>query len=225
MGARVLNDGNVSAMRSSINWAVLGLLIEQPGHGYDLFKRFDDAYAGAIELSSHTQINGALKAFKERDWIERLPEEASNPDAQSQRRISYRASAEGLRVYEHYMMTYSPRRADAPGVFARHVAALPPHIALVVLERFEQACLSETSGIRIERSQARPPADTDELQARSIAEEKHLALAAKIQWARYTRSQIKALASAQMDGVPARPADGRTDAWALRRVGEEGSAQ
>ena len=48
MGARALNDGNVSAMRSSINWAVLGLLIERPAHGYDVFRRFDDAYAGAI---------------------------------------------------------------------------------------------------------------------------------------------------------------------------------
>ena len=58
-------------MRSPINWAVLGLLIERPGHAYELFQRFDSAYAGAIELSSNSQINGALKALRERALIER----------------------------------------------------------------------------------------------------------------------------------------------------------
>jgi DNA-binding PadR family transcriptional regulator len=178
-------------MRSSIHWAVLGLLIERPAHGYDVFQRFDDAYAGAIELTTHSQVNGAVKALEQRGLIERLPAEAANPDAQPQRRISYRATEHGLCAYEQWMMAYSPRSADAPGVFARQLAGLPTATALAVIERYEQACLSEISSTRVERADASAPSSGPELQRRLIAEEKYLALAAKIQWARYARNQIK----------------------------------
>jgi DNA-binding PadR family transcriptional regulator len=229
-------------MRSPIHWAVLGLLIERRGHAYDLFTRFDSAYAGAIELSSHSQINGALKALEQRRMIERLPPDEEGPDAQAQPRTRYQPSAKGLRDYEEYLLAWSPRSADAPGVFARQVGVLPPASALVAIERFEEACLSETSSIRLAREQGSPPSSALQLEARLMAEEKHLALAAKIQWARYARSQIKALASARMDGVPASPADGllgiapgapagagepaegREGSWPPRRAGGEGFA-
>jgi Transcriptional regulator PadR-like family len=86
-------------MRSPIHWAVLGLLIERPGHGYDLFQRFDSAYAGAIELSSHSQINGALKALEQRGMIERLPAGGASTDARAQPRTRYQPTAKGLRDY------------------------------------------------------------------------------------------------------------------------------
>ncbi len=230
MGARVLNGGNLSAMRSSINWAVLGLLIERPAHGYDVFQRFDDAYAGAIELSTHTQMGGAVKALEQRGLIERLPAEAASLDAQPQRRIGYRATASGLRAYEDWLMAYSPRSADAPGVFARMLTGLPVGTALAVIERYEQACLSEISGIRLMRADGNASGGALALQARLVAEEKHLALTAKIQWARYARSQLKTLAGAQAhqaDGHAGAASSTRTDeqaAWALRSSHARGSA-
>lgn len=200
-------------MRSPINWAVLGLLIERPGHGYDLFQRFDDAYAGAIELSTHSQINGAVKALEQRCLIERLPPDAPSPDASAPRRLLYRASAKGLEEYERWLLSWSPRSADAPGVFARQLAVLPTATALAVIERYEQACLSETCNIRVPRTDGSAPANVLELQARLIAEEKHLALAAKIQWARYARNQIDALGRAGQKGQARGQgdADGRAD--------------
>ncbi len=49
-------------MRSPINWGVLGLLIERPGYGYDLFHRFERTYGELLELSSPSQIYKALNA-------------------------------------------------------------------------------------------------------------------------------------------------------------------
>jgi DNA-binding PadR family transcriptional regulator len=222
MGARVLSDGSVSAMRSPIHWAVLGLLVERPGHGYDLFQRFDDAYAGAIELSTHSQINGAVKALEQRSLIERLA--PSHPDAPARPRstaIVYRATAKGLRDYEEWLMAWSPRSADAPGVFARQLAVLPTATALAVIERYEQACLGETCTTPVPRSDGGAPGDALELQGRLISEEKHLALAAKIEWARYARSQIKMFAGGQAHGQAnaGGRADGRTGGRAARRGG------
>jgi hypothetical protein len=53
-----------------------------------------------------------------------------------------------------------------------------------------------------------------------MAEEKHLALAAKIQWARYARSQIRALAREQADARVHEPLDAST----LMRDRARGSA-
>jgi DNA-binding PadR family transcriptional regulator len=207
-------------MRSPINWAVLGLLIERPGHAYELFQRFDDAYAGAIELSSNSQMNGALKALRERALIERLPDEAESGDPSAFGRRRYRPTAEGLRAYEERMMAWSPRSAEAPGVFARQLAVLPAATALAVIEHYEQACLSEISDTRLPRADPSASGGAQALAARLIAEDKHNVLTAKIKWARYARSQLETPASEQMDGVPARPAgiastDERTVAWAL----------
>jgi DNA-binding PadR family transcriptional regulator len=194
-------------MRSPINWAVLGLLIERPGHGYDLFQRFDSAYAGALELSTHSQINGALKALEQRSLIERLHPARPGPPARARTTaIVCRATAAGERAYREWLLAWSPRNADAPGVFARQLAALPTATALAVIERYEQACLSEASSTRVLRADGGAAGAALDLQARLVAEEKHLALTAKIQWARYARSQIEALSSASAGTRLPRPA-------------------
>jgi DNA-binding PadR family transcriptional regulator len=206
MGAREITDGSVLPMRSAINWAVLGLVIERPGHGYDVLQRFESAYTGVIELTSHSQINGALKALEQRGMIERLRPDDPNPDAQARPRACYRPTTTGLRDYEQWLNSFSPRGADAPGVFARQVAVLPTATALGVIERYEQACLNETSMIRVARAQesaggraAVGRAGDQSLEAQLISEEKHLALAAKIQWARYARSRIEALRASERE--------------------------
>ena len=79
-----------------------------------------------------------------------------------------------------------------------------PQQAMQILDGYEQACLAETCTTRIASSSSSgDPGATDasrELQARLIAEEKRLALAAKISWARYARSELKALAVARASG-------------------------
>jgi DNA-binding PadR family transcriptional regulator len=211
-------------MRSPINWAVLGLLIEHPGHAYELFQRFDSAYAGAIELSSNSQMNGALKALRERALIERLPGEAESGDSDPFGRRRYRPTAEGLRTYEERMMAWSPRSAEAPGVFARQLAVLPAATALAVIEHYEQACLSETCACRVPNVKTSAPGDLVAFEERLIAEEKYLALAAKIEWARSTRGLIKTFwrtpATAEPEAVSRRgdpSADGPADAVSPRR--------
>jgi DNA-binding PadR family transcriptional regulator len=224
MGAREIVDGSALQMRSAIHWAVLGLLIERPGHGYDVLQRFEHAYTGVIELSSTSQINGALKALEQRGMIERVPAQDPSPDAGGRPRTRYRPTTTGLRDYEQWLNSWSPRSADAPGVFARQVAVLPPATALGVIERYEQACLSETSMIHLARAGAHGRAGAPlALEAQLIAEEKHLALAAKIQWARYARSQIQALASAQAGGrAGADRAEERARGRAGGQAGERG---
>jgi DNA-binding PadR family transcriptional regulator len=191
----VAKDKRSLAMRSSVNWAVLGLLIERPAHGYDIFQRFDEAYAGAIELTTHSQVNGSVKALEQRGLIGRLPTQVPSPEGLAQRRIIYRATAKGLRAYEDFMMTYSPHSADAPGVFARMVAVLDRVKALAVVERYEQACLDEAKSVPLDTGPDPTTDDKDRLAAQLVRAEKRLVVDARIAWAHYARSQLEALAA------------------------------
>ena len=134
-------------------------------------------------------------------------------------------------------MAWSPRSADAPGVFARQLAVLPAATALAVIERYEQACLSETCASRVPSATASAGGralDPLAFEERLIAEEKYLALAAKIEWARNARSLIKTFSRARAatgpgaaNGRGAAPADGSADAAirqpSARRPGGLGS--
>jgi len=83
MGARVdidRSERRTFAMRSPVNWALLGLLIERPGYGYDLCQRFKRTYGKSIELSCQAQIYKGLDALEERGLIEPLASEETLPE-------------------------------------------------------------------------------------------------------------------------------------------------
>ena len=62
-------------MRSPLNWALLGLVIQRPSYGYELVQRFERTYEDALELSSPSQVYTALDALRRRSLIEELPAE------------------------------------------------------------------------------------------------------------------------------------------------------
>ena len=116
MGARVATNGNTFAMRSPVNWALLGLLIERTGYGYDLFQRFERTYGGALELSCPAQIYKALTALEGRGLIERLPADEAAPAELRQPKPHYGATAAGVRGYQRRAGRARPlRAAPAPG--------------------------------------------------------------------------------------------------------------
>src|SRR5271168_3961392 len=60
-------------MRSPVNWALLGLVIERPSYGYELVKRFQREYEDVLPLSSESHVYTALKALERRGLIEETP--------------------------------------------------------------------------------------------------------------------------------------------------------
>ena len=68
-------------MRSPVNWAVLGLMIERPSYGYEILQRFERNYGELLRLSSPSQIYTALDSLADRGMIEATAETA--PDVAS----------------------------------------------------------------------------------------------------------------------------------------------
>jgi DNA-binding PadR family transcriptional regulator len=184
-------------MHSSVNWAVMGLIIERPSYAYELAQRFERTYGDALALSSVSHAYTALGTLKDRGLIEELPGTRTG----RQPKPHYRATAKGMEDYHGWLIGQVGEERKRQKVFLLQLTALTrdPGKAMKIVEDYEQACLAETCTSLIARGNGAPD-DALELQARLIAEEKRLAVGAKIAWARYARSELKALANVRAGG-------------------------
>ncbi|HEX4436655.1 MAG TPA: PadR family transcriptional regulator [Solirubrobacteraceae bacterium] len=182
-------------MHSSINWALLGLVIERPSYAYELAQRFERTYKDALTLSSASHAYAALGTLKERGLVEELP----GTKGSRQPKPHYRATAMGLEEYHRWLIGQVAEERRRQRVFQLQLTALTrdPAQAMKILEDYERACLDETCTTLIAGSEEVPPDDGRDLQARLIAEEKRLAVGAKIAWAHYARRELKALGAAR----------------------------
>jgi DNA-binding PadR family transcriptional regulator len=197
MGARSLIDGSerrTFAMRSPVNWGVLGLLLERQGYGYELHHRFQRTYRELIVLSCQAQIYKGLDALEERGLIEVLPSEVALPARsvkpttryRAQPKTRYRALAEAVPAYRDWLITQVTQEGQCVELLALQVGALPASDALVVVDRYEQHLLSE-------RRAAPPMPDGASVLARELAEHaKDLETGLALKWATHARRGFEA---------------------------------
>jgi DNA-binding PadR family transcriptional regulator len=180
-------------MHSSVNWALLGLIIERPSYAYELAQRFERTYGNALSLSSVSHAYTALGTLKDRGLIEELPGTRGG----RQPKPHYRATAKGLTDYHERLIGEVGEERKRQKVLLLQLTALTrnPEQAMTIIGDYEQACLAETCKTPIATGDPSATDPARALQARLIAEEKRLAIAAKISWARYARSELKALAA------------------------------
>jgi DNA-binding PadR family transcriptional regulator len=194
MGAGVNTDGSerrTYAMRSLINWAVLGLLIERPSYGYDLFHRFERTYGKALELSSPSQVYGARKPLKQKSLIEQISRDDAGAGEAGQPKPRYRATAEAVPAYRERLVTLVTHERERLELLALLVGALPPRDALVVVDCFERRLLSE-------RTTAPQTPDAEPASARQLAEHaKQLETGQALKWTTYARRELEAAIDAQ----------------------------
>jgi DNA-binding PadR family transcriptional regulator len=213
MGARVdidRSERRTFAMRSLVNWALLGLLIERPGYGYDLFQRFKRTFGKLIDLSCQAQIYKGLDALEERGLIEPLLSEVALPEELRQPKTRYRARAEAMPDYRDWLISQVTQERQRLELLALLVGMLPPRDALVVVDRYEQHLLSE-------RGSAPPPLDGASAAARRLAEQaKELEAGLALKWTTYARRELEAAIDAQASSGVQGP--GRMQVGATYRV-------
>jgi DNA-binding PadR family transcriptional regulator len=181
-------------MRSLVNWALLGLVIERPSYAYELARRFERTYGDAVMLSSISHVYTALGTLRERGFIEEL----AGTRAARQPKPHYRATSQGVRAYSEWLVGQIDEERQRQRLFALALAALTrhPENALEVLDRYEQACLGEARGHEL-ADEARAEA---ELGARLASEDGHLAAEAKLAWIDYARRELQELAKRAVGG-------------------------
>jgi DNA-binding PadR family transcriptional regulator len=192
MLGRAVKDLAGGAMRSPVNWAVLGLTIERPSYGYEILQRFERNYGELLRLSSPSQIYTALDSLMARGLIEATSEP---PDgvASRQPKLHYHVTEDGIRRYQEHLMAQAEEDRRRASLFARELAAL---------DRYEQLCLAQAT--RAQPANASGASDgAPSLADRLAAEEERLAMEAKLPWIEYARRELRGLADR---GRPSGPA-------------------
>lgn len=200
-------------MRSLVNWALLGIVIERPSYAYELARRFERTYGDALTLSSVSHIYTALGALKERTLIE----EIAGTREGRQPKPHYRATPAGLAAYGEWLVGQIGEEHQRQRLFALALSTLArhPQVALEVLDHYERACLgqardqplgadahangedergSDHKGIGAGAGDGVGTGHGSELGVRLAGEETHLAAEAKLAWIDFARRELERVA-------------------------------
>ncbi len=181
-------------MRSPVNWALLGLVIQRPSYGYELVQRFERTYKGALELSSPSQIYTGLDTLVRKALVEEAPAEEAACDADDvvrQPKPHYRATAAGVSGYRQWMVAQPQDERRRSRLFIRQLAVLAPQDALAIVEQYEQGCLQRARRPTPKRPDDRP----NDLATRLLDEEERLGVDARLAWVEYARQELNTLVS------------------------------
>ena len=175
-------------MRSLVNWALLGLIIDRPSYAYELAQRFERTYQEALSLSSVSHVYIAVSALQDRGLIEEIAGTRSG----RQPKPHYRATPMGVQKYRDWLVEQIGEDRQRQRLFVLQLGALArkPEMAIEVLDRFEKSCLAEAAKTPLPiNEQGVGPA----LIARLVGEENRLAVGAKLAWVQYAREAFKTL--------------------------------
>ena len=176
-------------MRSSVAWALLGLVIERPSYGYELAQRFRRIYGETLVLSGHQRIYIALDALRVRSLIEEVSGEPPEASARRRPRPRYRATPAGMSAYQDWLFNQMEEQRQRSRLFARQLAMLEPHAALEVLDQYERECLLNND------EPQEPTTERQSVAVRLAEEEEQLGMQVRLSWIEFARSELKLLLS------------------------------
>jgi DNA-binding PadR family transcriptional regulator len=182
-------------MRSPVNWALLGLVIQRPSYGYEFVQRFERTFAEMLELSSPSQIYTALDSLARRGLIEEvLP--AGERDVVRQPKPHYKATRAGVHSYSEWLLSQLEDERRRCRLLAQQLALLPPKEALSVIDRYEQECLKEAGApAGAARRSEGSPDGSSALVERLTVEDDRLRVGARLAWLEYARRELEASAA------------------------------
>ncbi len=130
-------------MTSPVYWAILGLVIERPSYGLEIYTRYQRLYGDALPISEASHAYTALDVLVSRGLIEKVP----GLGVGRQPKPHYRATPLGIRSYEDWLVEqidFEDRRQE---MWVRQLAvfANDPRAALNVLGRSRAQCLKSSS--------------------------------------------------------------------------------
>ncbi len=206
--------GSTVRLKSPVNWAVLGLVLERPTYGYELVTRLERRYSGVLE-PKQSHIYDALDRLERAGLIEPMPEDASDGNhgernsTQPSRRswkLHYRATALGSQAFREYVASLlrndDPRQLELLRRIGAVVALHQIDALEDLVDRFEDLCLEEAGrlGLPPSRDPNAPSADTVRVVVeRLMVKSRHVNLEAQFAWLADAREEIAFLRAAHED--------------------------
>lgn len=185
-------------LRPSAKLAVLGLVLQRPGWGYDLVARFDRAFAEQPWPWRVTPqaIYAALSDLEAAELIERIAaQQPRRASAQRSARQHYRGTASGARAMREWLTSPMPTMPSQAELLIRLHFGDGDDASLRQMLRLHAAeCLHELERIGATRTSTRSE--------RLVKEERRLAVQARLTWIDFALAELRAPGEA-----PIQPAD------------------
>jgi DNA-binding PadR family transcriptional regulator len=183
-------------MTSPVDAAVLALVIERPGHGYEIWQRYDERF-GSLMPVLISRIYKILGRLADNGLVERLP--GAEDGSVAQPKPKYAATPNGIRSHRTWIAEELQADPLRERVLQRILSTSAGDVTalLDVMSRYERVCIDESSALTAAptRSTHSAYAIVEGLRQQLLYEEKRLILDAKSEWSAYARRQIRAAVS------------------------------
>jgi DNA-binding PadR family transcriptional regulator len=178
-------------MTSPVNWTLLGLVIERPSYGHELFNRHQRMYMDVLPVSGESHIYTALDVLGERGLIEQIPGPAGMG---RQPKPHYKATQRGIRSYEDWLAEQILEQLRQQRLWVRQLAifAHDPPAALRTLGRFRSQCL--TGAGETGRSADGPPTSPRDVIDYLVDEQQRISVGGMLDWLETANASFEDLA-------------------------------
>jgi DNA-binding PadR family transcriptional regulator len=170
--------------------AVLGLVIERPGYGYDLARRLEERFG-----SSGFAPTGVYSALDQLRSEELVRSAGSRTDAASERaapRTIYEATSKGIDHFEEWMLGCSSLAPVRDELYMKIALSKPHNLSrLIELARTqEEDCLARLADLRRPAGQLRggPPRAWSDVAVLLVRDAEIKQLQARVEWLQKART-------------------------------------
>jgi DNA-binding PadR family transcriptional regulator len=198
-------------------YAILGLLLRGPSHGYELAARFGELLGPGWAID-RGQVYDMLRTLKSKGWVEPLNSPETTQDSQS-----YRITPEGERAFVDWLA--KPLHRSRPHRAGLHLkltlaGTQDAHHLLKDIDIEKQACVSRLNAYTVENACPLPAnaSEWETLAREAVDEDVTTQLHAKLEWLENLRKRVEHRLSEHPQNTSGEAGDGaqsgRSDAAA-----------
>jgi DNA-binding PadR family transcriptional regulator len=187
-------------MTSVIYWAVLGLVIERPSYGLEIYKRYERLYADLLPVSGSSHVYTALNELESRGFIETATEIGTG----RQPKPHYQVTHLGAGSFEDWYVEQMDTQRRSLELWTRQLAifAHDPVTAIDLIGRFRREYLEKAGQIG-RGSQGAVGGSRGALIDELVAEQQRIAAGGMLSWLRFAITRFEDRArSVDSDGSP-----------------------
>jgi DNA-binding PadR family transcriptional regulator len=197
----------------SAKYAVLGLVIERPGYGYQLAQRLEERF-GSSEFAP-SGVYSALDQLSRDSFIRSAGEMGGGSSRRAAPRTIYEATEEGVDHFAAWMLEASPTPPLRDELHMKIALCRPSDLPrlIEIVRGQELACMGRLSDLKQRADEDPPSAHEWSSLMRTLSRDAEVAVwNARIEWLQSARELLEQL-GAEAAGPPARkraPAQHRT---------------
>lgn len=181
--------------------AVLGLVIERPGYGYDLARRLEERFGSSG--FAPTGVYSALDQLSSEELVRNAGSRADGANERAAPRTIYEATPKGIDHFESWMLGCSSLAPVRDELYMKIALSRPHNLSRLIelAQSQEEACLSRLEELRqpATRTQGAPKAWT-EVAVLLVRDAEIKQLQARVEWLQKARAIMDKLNVAQARG-------------------------